>query len=143
MMGRAGSKGFPGKNLRRTLGRRLFEYPLIACKNSNYINKVFVSTDCPTITKTSKKYGATIIKRPKSLANSKALGEYVYEHAYFEIKKLLEEDDLCGLNITIPFKEKIIPYLSSQDKHATEIKAVNCVTINDKNTIFILINNEN
>ena len=28
-----------------------------------------------------------------------------------EIKSILEEDGLCGLNITIPFKEKIIPHL--------------------------------
>ena len=89
MMGRAGSKGFPGKNLRRSLGRRLFEYPLIACKNSKYVNKIFVSTDCPVITRVSKKYGAIHIKRPKRLANNKALGDQVYEHGYFEIKKIL------------------------------------------------------
>ena len=89
MIGRAGSRGLPGKNTRKVLGRRLFEYPLIACRNSKYVNKVFVSTDCPIITKVSKKYGAIHIKRPKKLANNKALGEHVYEHGYFEIKKIL------------------------------------------------------
>ena len=92
MMGRAGSKGFPGKNLKRALGRRLFEYPLIACKKSKYVDKIFVSTDCPVITRVSKKYGAIHINRPKKLANSKALGEQVYEHGYFEIKKILNLD---------------------------------------------------
>ena len=92
MMGRAGSKGFPGKNLKKVLGRRLFEYPLIACKHSKYVDKIFVSTDCPIITRESKKYGAIIIKRPKRLANSKALGEQVYEHGYFEIKKILNKN---------------------------------------------------
>ena len=92
MVGRAGSKGFPGKNLKRVLGRRLFEYPLIACKNSKYVDKIFVSTDCPVITRVSKKYGAIHIKRPKKLANNKALGEHVYEHGYFEIKKILNLD---------------------------------------------------
>ena len=43
MMGRAGSKGFPNKNLKKVLGRRLFEYPLIACKKSKYVDKIFVS----------------------------------------------------------------------------------------------------
>ncbi len=52
-----------------------------------------------------------------------------------KIKNLLKEEGLVGLNVTIPFKEKIISYLTSQDKCATEIKAVNCVTINDNNTI--------
>jgi CMP-N-acetylneuraminic acid synthetase len=92
MIGRAGSTGFPNKNIKKVLGRRLCEYPLIACKNSKYVDKIFVSTDCPIITRGSKKYGATIIKRPKRLATNMALGEKVYEHGYFEIKKILNED---------------------------------------------------
>ena len=92
MMGRAGSVGFPKKNIKKVLGRRLFEYPLIASKKSKYINKIFVSTDCPIIARGSKKYGAMHINRPKKLANKKALGEDVYEHAYFEIKKILNLD---------------------------------------------------
>ena len=89
MIGRAGSTGFPNKNIKKVLGRRLCEYPLIACKNSKYVDKIFVSTDCPTIIQTIKNYGAIYIKRPKRLANNKALGEHVFEHGYFEIKKLL------------------------------------------------------
>ena len=89
MIGRADSVGFPNKNIRKVLGRRLCEYPLIACKNSKYVDKIFVSTNCPIITRTSKKYGAIHIKRPKRLTTSKALGEHVFEHGYFEIKKLL------------------------------------------------------
>ena len=92
MIGRAGSRGLPGKNNRKILGRRLFEYPLIASKKSKYIDKIFVSTDCPIIARVSKKYGAIHIKRPKRLANSKALGEDAYEHGYFELKKNLNLD---------------------------------------------------
>ena len=51
-----------------------------------------------------------------------------------KIKTLLKEVGLVGFNVTIPFKEKIISYLTSQDEHATKIKAVNCVTINENNT---------
>jgi len=92
MIGRAGSIGFPKKNIKKVLGRHLFEYSLIACENSKYVDKIFVSTDCPVITQVSKKYGAIHIKRPKKLANNKALGEQVYEHGYFEIKKILNLD---------------------------------------------------
>ena len=56
MIGRAGSTGFPKKNIKKVLGRHLFEYPLIASNNSKYIDKIFVSTDCPVMTKGSKKY---------------------------------------------------------------------------------------
>ena len=52
-----------------------------------YKKSIFVTTDCPKIKKISKKYNATIIERPKILSNSSALGENVYEHGYFEIKK--------------------------------------------------------
>ena len=45
-----------------------------------------------------------------------------------EIKSVLEEDGLCGLNITIPFKEKIIQHLDVLDKHSVQIGAVNCVS---------------
>ena len=93
MMGRAGSKGFANKNIKKVLGRHLFEYPLIASKNSKYVDKIFVTTDCPVITRVSKKkYGSIHIKRPRKLTNDKALGEHVYEHGYFEIKEMLNLD---------------------------------------------------
>jgi shikimate dehydrogenase len=37
--------------------------------------------------------------------------------------------DLVGLNVTIPYKEKIIPYLDELDEIAKEIDAVNCIKI--------------
>ena len=89
MMGRAKSTGFPKKNLKKVLGRSLFEYPLIACQKSKFVDKIFVSTDCPIIARKSNKYGAIHIKRPKNLANKKALGDHVYEHGYFQMKKIL------------------------------------------------------
>lgn len=90
MIGRAGSKGLPGKNTKKIRGKSLCEFPLIACKKSKFIDKVFVSTDCPIIKKVSKKYKVEFIQRPKKLANSKALGDHVFEHGYFEIKKKLD-----------------------------------------------------
>ena len=63
------------------------EYPLIAAKKSKFIDKIFVSTDCPKIKKISKKYKVEFIDRPKKLANSKALGEDVFKYSYGQIKK--------------------------------------------------------
>jgi len=61
------------------------------------------------------------------------LGEYEYieikeNNFHKEIKTILKDDNLCGLNITIPFKEKIIPHLTKISSHAKKIMAVNCVT---------------
>ena len=98
MMGRAGSRGFPRKNTIKVLGKPLCEYPLIACKKSKFIKRIYVSTDCKTIKKISKKYNAQIIERPKQLATSKALGDHVFEHGYFYIK-----NDLSLKNEKIEF----------------------------------------
>ena len=42
------------KKCQKVLGRPLCEYPLIATKKSNFIEKIFVSTDCPKIKKFQK-----------------------------------------------------------------------------------------
>tara|TARA_Y100001970_G_scaffold173062_1_gene211515 strand:+ start:1140 stop:1970 length:831 start_codon:yes stop_codon:yes gene_type:complete len=44
------------------------------------------------------------------------------------IPTILSEKDLCGLNITIPFKERIMEHLNSIDKNAEQIGAVNCIS---------------
>lgn len=49
-----------------------------------------------------------------------------------ELKKLLKENpDLCGLNVTIPYKEKVIKLLSDIDPAAKRIGAVNVIKIKD------------
>ena len=67
------------------------EYPLIAAKKSKFVDKIYVATDCPKIKKISKKYNVDFIDRPKSLNNSKALGDHVFEYSYFKIKKILKD----------------------------------------------------
>ena len=39
MIGRSGSKGFPNKNIKKILGKRLCEYSLMAEKNLNMLTK--------------------------------------------------------------------------------------------------------
>ena len=46
-----------------------------------------------------------------------------------EIDLLLKEKNLCGINVTIPFKEKIISKLQKLDKPSKIIGASNCITI--------------
>ena len=63
------------------------------------------------------------------------------DHSYeqFEIEQiadlktlLLKNPDLQGLNVTIPYKETVIPFLNELDPEAREIGAVNCITISKK-----------
>ena len=93
MIGRAGSVGFPSKNTKKILDRRLCGYPLMAAQKAKNIDKIFVSTDCPIIEKTATEYGASIIRRPKELCTSSALGEDVFKHGYYEIKKRLKPEN--------------------------------------------------
>lgn len=49
-----------------------------------------------------------------------------------ELKKLLEENpELAGLNVTIPYKEQVLKFLSDIDADAKSIGAVNVIKIQD------------
>ncbi len=88
MIGRAGSKGFPGKNTYKVLGRPICEYPILASKKSKFVKEIYVSTDCPKIKKIANKHDCKIINRPAKLNTSKALGEDVFQYSYFQMKKI-------------------------------------------------------
>ena len=92
MIGRAGSVGFPGKNVYPVLGRPLAAYSLMAAQASRYVDRLYVSTDSPEIMEIGRQYGAESIDRPAELATKAALGEDVFAHGYFEIKKRLAEE---------------------------------------------------
>lgn len=61
------------------------------------------------------------------------LGLSDYSYSAFELEQLsgivqlLAEPDLLGLNVTIPYKEAVIPYLQALDEHAKNIGAVNTI----------------
>lgn len=90
MLGRKGSLGFPGKNLFPVLGRPLTEYPLLAARHSQNVDKIYISTDDDRIMGLGRNYGAEIIVRPPELASKTALGEYAYLHGYQVIKEKVQ-----------------------------------------------------
>lgn len=58
------------------------------------------------------------------------------EYVNFEIPtindfmQVIEENpDLCGLNVTIPYKEQVIPFLDELDKDTAKIGAVNVIKL--------------
>lgn len=51
-----------------------------------------------------------------------------------EIKNLIvKHPNLKGLNVTIPYKESVIPFLDELDESAKAIGAVNCIKIGEQN----------
>lgn len=44
-----------------------------------------------------------------------------------QLKQFMEQKDFLGINVTIPHKQAVIPYLDELDPSAEEIGAVNCI----------------
>ena len=51
-----------------------------------------------------------------------------------DFKALLAQSDLKGMNVTIPYKEEVIPYLDTLDEVAEAIGAVNTIVFNTNGT---------
>ena len=62
------------------------------------------------------------------------LSDYSYELKELEpseVREFMTEKDFLAINVTIPYKETVIPYLSEIDPHAAKIGAVNTVVKRD------------
>ncbi len=98
MLGREGSRGFPGKNTFPVLGRPMMAYPLLAAKAAKTVGGAWVSTDAEVIKKVGRDYGASIIDRPPELCTPQALGEDAFAHGYRVIR-----DELAKKGETVEF----------------------------------------
>lgn len=89
---RGGSKGLPGKNIKKLLDKPLIAWTIEAAKKSKYIDRIIVSTDDTEIAEIAKQYGAEIpFLRPKELASdtSLAVDNYIYT-----INRLKREENI-------------------------------------------------
>ena len=48
-----------------------------------------------------------------------------------ELSTVLQQDDLCGLNVTIPYKKQVLSFLTYVSPVVNKIGACNCIEIND------------
>ena len=78
---RGGSKGLPGKNIKKLLGKPLIYYSIELAKSCSFIDDVFVSTDDQKIKNIAIKNGVKIIDRPKYLATDKS-AEFLFKCLY-------------------------------------------------------------
>lgn len=69
----------------------------------------------------------------------KSLGLHDHQYQNFPIADLsafpeliAQHPQLCGLNVTIPHKQNIIPYLHVLDDQAAAVGAVNCIRIDNR-----------
>ena len=92
LIGRKGSRGFPGKNTAPVLGKPMAWYPMKTAEAVAEIDKTYLSTDDPELMSIARSLKVELIERPGYLANDEALGEHAYLHGYQEICKRLNEE---------------------------------------------------
>jgi len=79
---RKGSRGVPGKNFRKICGKPLIDWSLDQLVESERIDRVVVSTDCPEILEHALARGTLPIGlRPASLATDGAAKWHVWQHS--------------------------------------------------------------
>ena len=79
---RGGSKGVPGKNVRKLGGRTLLDYAALAARESGVVDRIVLSTDSAEIADAGKRAGLEVpFMRPSSLAQDDTPMLPVIQHA--------------------------------------------------------------
>jgi CMP-N,N'-diacetyllegionaminic acid synthase len=79
---RAGSKGYPGKNVRPLCGRPLLSWAVTTAKASRHINRVMLSTDSEVYAAVGREWGAeTPFLRPAEYASDTSIEFEYIRHA--------------------------------------------------------------
>jgi len=86
---RGGSKGVPGKNIRKLGNKPLIAHTIESAIKSKLFDSVVVTTEDKKIAEISKKFGADVpFLRPKKLATDNANYNEVIMHAITKLKSL-------------------------------------------------------
>lgn len=104
---RGESKGLPGKNMKKMLGKPLIAYTVEAAKKSKYIDDILISTDSPKIVELAVNLGAICpFMRPDELAadSSLVIDTYIYTIDRLEREYDYDIREFCGLYITSPLR---------------------------------------
>lgn len=105
---RGGSKGIPGKNIKKLGGKPLLQYTTESAKQSCLLNRVILSSDDREIIGVAEKIGLEVpFLRPQELAQDDTSSLAVIQHAlHFFAKKGEQFDAVCLLQVTSPFRRK-------------------------------------
>jgi CMP-N-acetylneuraminic acid synthetase len=104
---RGGSKGIPGKNLRKVSGKSLLERAIEASIATPEIHRVIVSTDSDEIANEALLLGAEVpFMRPVDLATDESPEVLAWRHALLELQKLegVMPENLVSVPTTAPLR---------------------------------------
>ncbi|WP_292369167.1 cytidylyltransferase domain-containing protein [Methanoregula sp. UBA64] len=125
---RGGSKGIPQKNIKLLLGKPLIVWTIEQALLSEYIDRVFVSTDDPEIASVARDAGADIpFLRPKEFAQDNSPTSDAVIHALDVFEKAGESFDIIVLlEPTSPLRENrdIDNAIESFLRHSPDISSL-------------------
>ncbi len=104
---RGGSKGIPGKNIKKLNGKPLIFYTINEAKKSKFLDNIIVSTEDNKIEKVAKKYGIEVVKRPKKLSTDNSTSISVLKHTIINLEKTKKffPDIIVMLQPTSPLRK--------------------------------------
>ena len=88
IIGRAGSRGVPGKNTADIAGRPCIQYTIDAARAAGTIDRIAISTDCPTMQQLARDQRIDVVDRPAELAGDAATVDDAARHAVAAIADL-------------------------------------------------------
>ena len=97
---RGGSKGLPRKNVRPLCGKPLIAWTIESAIAADSVEQVVVSTDDPEIAQISRRFGASVIMRPREISGDRSPSEEALLHALGELG--VTEGPLAFLQCTSP-----------------------------------------
>lgn len=104
---RGGSKGLPGKNIKKLCGKPLISYAIECARNSRHVDRVVVSTDDEMIADVARNFGAEVpFLRPAFLAtdSSQAVDNYIYTVDRLSREGNVDIDEFVVLLPTSPLR---------------------------------------
>lgn len=102
---RGGSKGLPGKNIKKLGGIPLLAHSILVARKLKNVKDVFISTDCKEIAAVALEYGANVIHRPDTLATDTASEWMAWQHAIKHLQATGHQFDVfLSLPTTSPLR---------------------------------------
>jgi len=101
ILGRGGSKGVPGKNMREIAGRPCAAWTIDHALRATLVSRVVVSTDCPRLSELALSMGVDVVARPATLASDTATIDDAARHALEQIDDAYEGVVILYANVPV------------------------------------------
>jgi N-acylneuraminate cytidylyltransferase len=102
IIGRAGSRGLPGKNALTLAGKPMICHSIEDAQQSTAIDRIVVSTDGDAIALAAERCGIQVVRRPADLANDTATVDSAVRHAVDQLRT--EHQHIVILYANVPVR---------------------------------------